>query len=212
MSVKPQRERKRQWWPILGAVVAVLLAAAVITLGSFRVPLQPDERSPAYVFFPLFTLIAATFFVFSLILGRSLFRLWVERRSGLLGSRFKVNMVLGAMGVSLGPVVVMFFFSYGIVNRTLNLWFPQPLEIANDQGQELLSQFETSEFNSLNGLATSASERGVLNEAFLEQARCGRQYFGSSIPLGKPSPSRVPRTHLPEILLLSPSPSRRSGF
>ena len=169
MSVKPQRERKRQWWPILGAVVAVLLAAAVITLGSFRVPLQPDERSPAYVFFPLFTLIAATFFVFSLILGRSLFRLWVERRSGLLGSRFKVNMVLGAMGVSLGPVVVMFFFSYGIVNRTLNLWFPQPLEIANDQGQELLSQFETSEFNSLNGLATSASERGVLNEAFLSK-------------------------------------------
>src|SRR5580704_2895419 len=92
------RERKRQWWPIVGSVVVVLLAAVVITLGSFRSPLQPDQRYELPIFFALTTLIGAALLVFLLILLRSLVRLWVERRSGQLGSRFKVKMVLGAMG------------------------------------------------------------------------------------------------------------------
>ena len=68
-------------------------------------------------------------------MARSLVRLWTERRSGQMGSRFKVKMVLGAMGVSLLPVVFLFIFSYAMVNRTLNAWFPRPLEIANEQSQ-----------------------------------------------------------------------------
>ena len=57
-------------------------------------------------------------------------------------------MVLGAMGVSLLPVVFLFFFSYALVNRTLNLWFPRPLEIANEESQVLLTNFGTAEFDS----------------------------------------------------------------
>src|ERR1700722_15923928 len=136
------REHKRRWWPIVGSIVVVLLAAAVITLGSFRSPVQPDQRYAFPVFFALTTLIAAALLVFALILARSLLRLWVERRSGQLGSRFKVKMVMGAMGVSLLPVVFLFFYSYALVNRTLNLWFPRPLEIANEQSQALLDDFE----------------------------------------------------------------------
>ena len=57
------------------------------------------------------------------------------------------------MGVSLLPVVFLFFFSYALVNRTLNAWFPRPLEIANEQSQILLTHFETAEFDRLNRLA-----------------------------------------------------------
>jgi two-component system, NtrC family, nitrogen regulation sensor histidine kinase NtrY len=160
------RERKRQWWPIIGSVVVVLLAAVVITLGGGRSPLQPDQRYEFPIFFALTTLIGAALLVFLLILLRSLVRLWVERRSGQLGSRFKVKMVLGAMGVSLLPVMFLFFFSYALVNRTLNLWFPRPLEIANEQSQALLNDFEASDFDRLNHLAAAASH-GSLDKDFL---------------------------------------------
>ncbi|MDE3170207.1 MAG: HAMP domain-containing protein, partial [Acidobacteriota bacterium] len=55
-------------------------------------------------------------------------------------SRFKTKMVLGAMGVSLLPVVFLFFFSYALVNRTLNNWFPRPLEIASEQSRALMAE------------------------------------------------------------------------
>jgi PAS domain S-box-containing protein len=140
--VKAKRPQwKRQLWMAVGGIVVVLLAAVVITLGSFTAPLRPEQGSAFVILFALSTLIGAALLVFSLILSRSLLRLWAERRSGQIGSRFKVKMVLGAMGVSLLPVVFLFFFSYALVNRTLNTWFPRPLEIANEQSQALLDEF-----------------------------------------------------------------------
>ena len=150
---------KRKVWLTVGSVVVVLLAAAAITLGSFKVPVPADQGNAVYILFALSVLIFAMFLVFGLILTRSLVRLWAERRTGQMGSRFKVKMVLGAMGVSLLPLVFLFFFSYALVNRTLNLWFPRPLEIANEQSQLLLSRFEQSQSSRLNGLAAELVSR-----------------------------------------------------
>lgn len=138
-----QARRKRQLWLIVGSVVVVMLAAAVFTLGSLKIPLHPEQDNAFLILFALSTFIAAALLVFSLILARNLLRLWAERRSGQMGSRFKVKMVMGAMGVSLLPVVFLFFFSYAIVNRTLALWFPRPLEIANEQSQVLLDEMSS---------------------------------------------------------------------
>jgi two-component system nitrogen regulation sensor histidine kinase NtrY len=141
-----RQSRKRKIWLTTGSVTVTLLAAMVFTLGSLRVPVHPEDESAFVTLFALSTFIFAAFLVFSLILFRSLVRLWAERRSGQLGSRFKVKMVLGAIGVSFLPVLFMFFFSYALVNRTLNLWFPRPLEIANEQSQKLIADFSQREF------------------------------------------------------------------
>jgi two-component system, NtrC family, nitrogen regulation sensor histidine kinase NtrY len=151
-------DRKRQVWITVGGVVVTLLAAAVFTLGSLRIPLHPEEEGSFVALFALSTFIAAALLVFTLILSRSLLRLWAERRSGQLGSRFKVKMVMGAMGVSLLPVVFMFFFSYALVNRTLNLWFPRPLEIANEQSQKVIADFSRREFARLKVYAVAEAE------------------------------------------------------
>jgi len=164
-----KQRRKSHLWLTIGGVVVVLLTAAVFTLGSLNIPLHPQQGNEFVVFFALSTIIVAALLVFSLILTRSLVRLWAERRSGQLGSRFKVKMVLGAMGVSLVPVGLLFFFSYALVNRTLNNWFPRPLEIANEQSQILLTHFETTEFDRLNHLAVAAAIHGTPDEDFLNR-------------------------------------------
>ena len=53
-------------------------------------------------------------------------------------------MVVGAMAISLLPVLFMFFVSYSLLNRTLGRWFPRPLEIASEQTQLLLNDFGRS--------------------------------------------------------------------
>jgi PAS domain S-box-containing protein len=150
---------KRQVRLSAAGVVVVLLAAAVFTLGSLRISLDPEEANSFLILFALSTFIVAAFLVFTLILSRSLLRLWAERRSGQLGSRFKSKMVIGAMGISLLPVLFLFFFSYAMVNRTLNLWFPRPLEIANEQSQELIGDFSKREVERLKIYAAAEAEK-----------------------------------------------------
>ena len=37
-------------------------------------------------------------------------------------------MVLGALMLSFGPVIAMFLFAYGLMNRSIDKWFSQPIE------------------------------------------------------------------------------------
>src|SRR5215469_2333379 len=162
--------RKQRVWLIVGGVAVVLLFAAVFTLGSLSTPYHPEQVNAFVVLFALSTFIAVALLVFTLILVRSLLRMWAERRAGQMGSRFKAKMVLGAMGVSLGPVLFMFFFSYAIVNRTLNAWFPRPLEIANEQSQLLLSDMREAEETHLTDIAKRAAKSGTPDPSFLHDS------------------------------------------
>src|SRR5580704_12417142 len=164
----------------VGGLSVVLLAATIFTLGSLRAPIHPDRGNSLVILFALSTFIFLAFLVFGLVLLRSLLRLWNERKAGLLGSRFKTKMVFGAMGVSLLPLVFLFLFSYSLLNRTLNLWFPKPLEIANAESQKLLDEYSREVHERLNlravRLAPTLDDRGV--GAILDQSQ-----VGTSIPL-----------------------------
>lgn len=124
---------------IVGGVLLTLLMAAVFTLGSLDVPIQPESWREIIALYALSSLITAALLVFGLILTRSIIRLWAEQSKQQPGARFKTKMVLGAMAISLLPVIFMFFVSYSLLNRTLGRWFPRPLEIASEQTQKLLN-------------------------------------------------------------------------
>jgi two-component system nitrogen regulation sensor histidine kinase NtrY len=175
-----QRSWTRKLRMAVGGLSVVLLAATIFTLGSLRAPIHPDRGNSLVILFALSTFIFVAFLVFGLVLLRSLLRLWNERKAGLLGSRFKTKMVFGAMGVSLLPLVFLFLFSYSLLNRTLNLWFPKPLEIANAESQKLLDEYSREVHERLNlkavRVAPTLDDRGV--GAILDQSQ-----VGTSIPL-----------------------------
>ena len=45
-----------------------------------------------------------------------------------MGSRLRSRMVMGALLLSLGPVIFLFMFSYGLINRSIEKWFSRPVE------------------------------------------------------------------------------------
>jgi len=132
--------RKSQFLLALGGMAIVLLLAAVFTLGSLTLPFQIQNWNQVLVLYALSTFIVAALLVFGLVMTRSLLRLWAERRAHQPGSRFKTKMVLGAIAVSFLPVVFLFFVSYALLNRTLVLWFPRPLEVATQSSRDLLDE------------------------------------------------------------------------
>lgn len=157
--MNPERPHgKNRWWLIGGGVVVVLLAGIVITLGSFNPPVRPEQGSQFAPFFALATFITIALLVFGLILLRMVVRTLSERRAGRIGSRFKAKMVLGAMGMSLLPLVFLFFFSYALVNRTLNNWFPRPLEIANEQSRALMAEMTGRSYSRMSEQAAAVCQ------------------------------------------------------
>ena len=150
----PRSRPSRVWLWFSGLLVTILLAA-VFTLGSLGLPVTPDKRNEVLVLFAVSTFIVAALIVFGLILLRSLLRLGAQQA----GVRFRTKMVVGAMAISLLPVVFMFVISYGLVNRSLSRWFPQPLEEAARESQTLINDLGKREHERLNEYAQSAENQ-----------------------------------------------------
>src|ERR1700730_18373040 len=132
-------EPKQRWTLGIGAALLTLLLSAVFTFGSLDVPFEPKNWREAMALYAVSSFTTAALLVFLLILTRTVLRLWAERSKEQLGARFKTKMVVGAMALSLLPVLFMFFVSYSLLNRTLGRWFPRPLEIASEQTQILFT-------------------------------------------------------------------------
>ncbi len=157
--------RKSQLLLGLGGLGIVLLLAAVFTLGSLTLPFEPRQWDQVLVLYALSTFIVAALLVFGLILTRSLLRLWAERRAHQPGSRFKTKMVLGAIAVSFLPVVFLFFVSYALLNRTLVLWFPRPLELATQASRDLLNEIARSDHDRMAQIARDVAGAAVRETA-----------------------------------------------
>src|SRR5882762_1249929 len=132
-------EPRQRWTLGIGAALLTLLLAAVFTFGSLDVPFEPKNWRQLLPLYAVSSFTTAACLVFFMILMRTVLRLWAERSKEQLGARFKTKMVVGAMALSLLPVLFMFFVSYSLLNRTLGRWFPRPLEIASEQTQTLLN-------------------------------------------------------------------------
>jgi len=156
---------------ILGGILLTFLLGAVFTMGSLDVPIEPQSWREVIALFAVNSFITAALLVFGLILIRSFVRLRMERSKAQMGARFKTKMVLGAMAVSLLPVIFMFFVSYSLLNRTLGRWFPRPLEIASEETQKLLNDLGRETLPRLHMLGHQAAIHAQEpQEAFVQQA------------------------------------------
>jgi nitrogen fixation/metabolism regulation signal transduction histidine kinase len=117
---------------LLGAGI-FLLFALVLSQASFNLPfLHPNDNDQSFtgplVFAALSALIFLLLVTLTFVLLRTLLKLFAERRVGVLGSKFRTKMVVGALVLSFTPVIFLFLFAYGLMNRSIDKWFSRPVE------------------------------------------------------------------------------------
>ena len=96
-------------------------------------------------------LIGLGVFALGFMVFRSLLKLYIERRVNRLGSKIKTKLVVGALGLSILPVVCLVAFSFYFLNRTLDKWFSWPttqildnsLEVARELNDVMRQKAET---------------------------------------------------------------------
>jgi two-component system nitrogen regulation sensor histidine kinase NtrY len=78
------------------------------------------------------------------VIARNLVKLWVERRSRLLGSRFKTKLVATYVGLSLVPVLVLFFYATELLQGAIDRWFSASLSDVLEQGSAVAQALQTT--------------------------------------------------------------------
>ncbi len=172
----PLTQRRALLIPL--ALGIVLLFGVVFSQQAFNLKqLRPDSAEQTLGLVALSALVFILLVVLTFVLFRNLLKLYAERRLGVLGSRFRTRMVIGALGLSFAPALVMFMFSYGLMNRSIDKWFSSPVTaLQQDSGKvaSLLSAYagdnalqeamEIAESPDVQHAFETANYTGVLHE------------------------------------------------
>ena len=130
MSLRQAVARHRQDHRLILVALVLLLLAAVV---GYVVLLRGRNLPEALVqnrvlLFLLWYVNVVLILVVAFVLLRNLAKLVLERRSGLLGSKFKTKLVATYVGLALLPVSVLFVLATGLLRGSIERWFDTPLE------------------------------------------------------------------------------------
>ena len=142
---------------VLLALALLVFVQAAFNLSPFNIsPSAPGQILPL---FALSTFIFLVLIIFGFVLARSLFKLWVERKTEKPGAKFKIRLVLSLIGLTLIPAVFLFLFAFGLVNRSIDKWFSVPVDTIFQATEQIGSEW-TSEHQ--------AVARGILSQIAIE--------------------------------------------
>lgn len=130
MASTPQRKGlSRRLLPYGLAGFVLLLAFILFSQSSLNLSfIKPENTQEAILLAALSALIFLLFVALTFVLARNLLKVFAERRIGVLGSRFRARMVVGALVLSFLPTLFLFLFSYVLMNRSIEKWFSRPIE------------------------------------------------------------------------------------
>jgi len=160
VSTRPPKRSDRRQVIILLTIAVIALFVVLASQTAFNnTILQAETNQQAVVFYALSLLISLLFVALTFVLARNLLKLFAERRMGVLGSKFRTRMVAGALLLSFVPVIVMYWFAYGLMNRSIDKWFSTPVEEVRSDTQAMMSLL--SRYAQQNALAEAASIAAV---------------------------------------------------
>jgi nitrogen fixation/metabolism regulation signal transduction histidine kinase len=130
-------KRQKRFVIFLSTVVTILFVFAVLLQTQNLSPYfsAPPDRNTTLLLWALTSLNVILLVICTLILLRNLLKLYFERRSHQLGSKFRTKLVFAFTGLSMIPAVFMALFAYTLLHRNLDKWFSTPIDqVVNNVG------------------------------------------------------------------------------
>jgi two-component system nitrogen regulation sensor histidine kinase NtrY len=141
--------RRRKAGSIALGAGALLLFVAFASLNAFDPKfLDPESTGAIFVYTGLSAGAFVLFVGILVLLVRNVLKLYADQKSRVMGTRLRVRMLWGAVLVSLLPIAFMFFFSYSLMNRSVDRWFSQPVTQMRDDSNRMA--LELAQYTSAN--------------------------------------------------------------
>jgi two-component system, NtrC family, nitrogen regulation sensor histidine kinase NtrY len=161
----PLTQRRALLIPL--ALGIVLLFGVVFSQQAFNLKqLRPDSAGQTLGLVALSALVFLLLVVLTFVLFRNLLKLYAERRLGVLGSRFRTRMMVGALVLSFAPAIVMFMFSYGLMNRSIDKWFSSPVNALHQGSGRVAALLTASTGDNARHTAMDIAESPEIQHAF----------------------------------------------
>lgn len=161
----PLTQRRALLIPL--ALGIVLLFGVVFSQQAFNLKqLRPDSAGQTLGLVALSALVFLLLVVLTFVLFRNLLKLYAERRLGVLGSRFRTRMMVGALVLSFAPAIVMFMFSYGLMNRSIDKWFSSPVNALHQGSGRVAALLTASQGDNARHTAMDIAESPEIQHAF----------------------------------------------
>jgi two-component system, NtrC family, nitrogen regulation sensor histidine kinase NtrY len=168
---------RRRMTVIILSIVVLLLMLSLIAQSGFNLKpfVMPDTAAETLLLYALSTLNFLAFVTVLFVLLRNVIKLVREQRASRIGSKFKARLVSYAIGLSLLPVLLLFFFAFGLLNRSIDRWFGEPARQIVDDARAIEESYFKKEEAELVSIARaiarslSLSARTDLKSLALEQ-------------------------------------------
>ena len=165
--------RRREWILVL---LAVLLILFIPQLESRLVELTSQlQISNSTITLAVINLNILLVLLFLFLIFRNIFKLILERRRGVPGSKLRSKLVGAFIALSLVPTMLLFFVSAGFISNSIDNWFNNQVEKALDESLEVAqTYYRNSEANALyyaDQLSTRIKAGKLLNEENLPQLK-----------------------------------------
>jgi two-component system nitrogen regulation sensor histidine kinase NtrY len=118
----------------------------------------PQELTNRLLLFVLWYLDISLILILVFILGRNIVRLVVERRSGVLGSRFRTKLVFTYVGLTFVPVIFIFLVANNLLQRSIDSWFSAPVEEVLSGSRDIAEKVRELVVERLEGQALRAAD------------------------------------------------------
>jgi two-component system, NtrC family, nitrogen regulation sensor histidine kinase NtrY len=134
MFFSKDRRRRAVFLLSCGTVLFFALLGALQWFNTSGVSfLNPETSGETLAFTGLTVVLFLLLIVLLLLLLRNILKLYADQGSSALGARLRTRMVLGAALIALTPAVLMFLFSFQLMNRSIDRWFsPNTSELRDD--------------------------------------------------------------------------------
>ncbi|HNB70303.1 MAG TPA: ATP-binding protein [Acidobacteriota bacterium] len=149
--------RMRQTRILILSIITLMFLGVLIAQGSLDLLnlISPSTPVATFILYGLSMLNFMASMLLLFVLSRNILKLIQERRQRKLGSKFKSQMVLGSLAISILPVVMLFFFAYSLVNRSLEKWFNIPAQRFEEDVEFIQDQMYSQEMKALSEVGRS---------------------------------------------------------
>lgn len=138
-------DSKKKGPRIIGAIIILLIILFFAIEFFFRETQQFSPTSVTNILLSSLQIIVILLFLILLfVLGRSLIKLYLERKRKVLGAHFKTKLLLFFIALSLIPTLLLFFFASDLISRNIEHWFKTPIDKILDDTKGLADGFYTN--------------------------------------------------------------------
>ncbi|OGR30267.1 MAG: PAS domain-containing sensor histidine kinase [Desulfuromonadales bacterium GWC2_61_20] len=166
--MEPTSKRGQRWeWLLILLIIATVAIISRFELQLFelarRIPLSSNILVLALV---NINLLLIALFLFLIL--RNVFKLILERRRQIPGTRLRTKLVIAFIGLSLIPTMLLFFVSAGFITTSIQNWFSTQIETSLGESLEVAqTYYQNSATNALfyaDQLARTIKDEKLLNQ------------------------------------------------